>query len=302
MQIKWPSKLHCVFKAVLFGGVGFSLGSIFLWVIAKETFENYFADIIFETCMVEEGVLSLLGLNVDAHPWLILIANAGLGTLLFFAFELVRRIFQRACPGLTEKHGWIINSVTVACLIGIASSPLFFRKNSVRLAYGNRTVGAAENPLFLPCGDTRVYIGNKKIFRLYNGAFEFPLLIHALDYGKRVLCVYENDTYDLVFVVDCNGSKTNTSSSLVWAPYIVKDTEALVRLPTQQELADTIGWFVKLTPAEFTTASFPRFDCGFRKFYEDRELVEEIIRKAPISGSGIPNVLYDYYQTHTNFN
>lgn len=172
----------------------------------------------------------------------------------------------------------------MAFMIG---SPVLLQKTSMPLSFKNKKIGLVKNSL-LPFDKTKVFIGNRKIFSLYNGSgCEYPMFIHPLDEGTRILCICANDTEDLVFVVDLNGSKTNTSTNLFWAPYLVMDTDALVRLPTKTELDEALDWLGKATDREYRKTSLPFDDFGLFRIYAGKNEAHFLLSNAPLNGSGV---------------
>jgi hypothetical protein len=160
--------------------------------------------------------------------------------------------------------------VLLVCLALLC--PLVLRKRTIPLLAGGKTVAVAKRRL---SGDVDVYVGPSKLFRLDCSFcwFEFPVLVLPLDDGKRFLCIYDNDTSYPVFVIDTGTSSTNAAIREFWVPYVVKDTAAMVRFPTQVELDGAAARLTGMTPKQFRAALIPCLDIGIYRGYWPKEAV-----------------------------
>jgi hypothetical protein len=103
---------------------------------------------------------------------------------------------------------------------------------------------------------------------------------------KRFLCVYDDDTAVLAFVVDCGATGTNALDQPLWPPdsdtreYLAKratnvvvQSKGLVRLPSYAEVQEAVSSLRTWTPRQFRAASFPSLDLGFYRFGISKEFV-----------------------------
>jgi hypothetical protein len=97
----------------------------------------------------------------------------------------------------------------LALIIGITALFLFMipvvgRKYSVPLISPGKIVATATRPLAWPWEENEfsVYVGRSKEFSLWGGIFNCPLFIYAFANDKKFLCIDNDDTAILVFVVD----------------------------------------------------------------------------------------------------
>jgi len=162
--------------------------------------------------------------------------------------------------------------LAIVCVVVLC--PLVFRKHTISLFSGGRVVAVARRWL---SDDVDVYVGKSKLFTLDSSFFEFPVLVLPLDGGKRFLCIYDNDVQDLVFVVDA-AAPTNAALHEVWVPYVVKDTRATVRLPTQAELDGAAAALAAMTPKQFKRVLIPCLDIGVHRWYWPKEAVLPLLR------------------------
>jgi hypothetical protein len=132
-------------------------------------------------------------------------------------------------------------------------------------------------------GAVRVY-QDKELFGLWADMFDFPLYIYPFSDMRRYLCIYDDDTSVLVFVVDFGISDTSTPVLSKWpsddyvrtymaqrATNVVMETGGLVRLPNYSELQEASSNLMSLTPWQFKATSFPSSDFGFYRFYWTKE-------------------------------
>src|SRR5260221_1691866 len=136
--------------------------------------------------------------------------------------------------------------IGLAAAYPIVTVLLVLKGLTVPLVSNGKVVAVAKLPFALPWSDTEpsVYTGKTKLFGLWGGAFECPLYIHPFADGQRFLCIDDDDTSVLVFVVDLMPSATNAPVSSGWPPNdylrgymagritnVVMNTKGLVRLP-----------------------------------------------------------------------
>ena len=63
-----------------------------------------------------------------------------------------------------------------------------------------------------------VFTSGKQKISVCGEIFDFPLFIYPFADEKRFLCVYDDDTAVLVFIVDFNAAITNVTDSHGWPP------------------------------------------------------------------------------------
>lgn len=160
--------------------------------------------------------------------------------------------------------------VVIVCLALL--SPVVLRKYSIPLFSGSKAVAVAKRRF---SGDVDVYVGKSKLFRLdcSFSFFESPVVVLPLDDGKRFLCIYDNDVQYPVFVVDMDAPSTNAAIHESWVPYVVKDTTATIRFPTQVELDKVATTLARLTPKQFDAALIPILDLGIHRWYWPKEAI-----------------------------
>jgi len=165
-------------------------------------------------------------------------------------------------------------------------SPVLFRKYRVPLVSHGSVVVVATRPFVLPWSDNEfsVYVGESKAFSLWGDSFDCPLLIYPFADGKRFLCIDDDDTSVLVFMVDLNRSATNAAQLPLWPPndylrnymayrmtHVVTETRGIVRLPTYSEVQETSRNLASLTEGEIDNISFPFVDLGIYRSYASKE-------------------------------
>ena len=134
----------------------------------------------------------------------------------------------------------------------LALSELFGTR-SVKLRANGKVVAAVKLPFALSWGKTEypVYAGETKLFSIWGDFFDCPLCLYAFADGKRFLCVDDDDTSVLVFVVDLRNGSTNLSRSSDWppndylrgymesrAPRVMIEGSNYVRLPNMAEVRE----------------------------------------------------------------
>ena len=90
----------------------------------------------------------------------------------------------------------------------------------MKLRANGRVVAAAKLPSAPSWSDNEypVYAGKTKLFSIWGDFFDCPLCLYAFADGKRFLCVDDDDTSMLVFVVDLRSGSTNLPRSSDWPP------------------------------------------------------------------------------------
>lgn len=177
------------------------------------------------------------------------------------------------------RRKFIIATVFVLLVLSL---PALFRKRTVPIVTNGKVVALGKRPFFTPWGDTEfgVYTKDSKLFSLWGDQFHFPLFIHAFADGKRFLCIDDDDTAVLVFVVDLGAAVTNKANYLGWPPdeytrthlarratNIIIETKGQVRLPTYSEVREASSSLANLTPGKLKAASYPCADFGVYRFY-----------------------------------
>lgn len=179
-----------------------------------------------------------------------------------------------------------------AFILVILSLPVLLRKRSVALVSDGRVVAVAKWPFVMPWKEYvfDVYAGKSRVFGLRGDFFDFPLFIYPFADGKRFLCIDDDDTSVLVFIVDLRGSSTNVSSSFGWPPddytrnymasratNVVIGTKGSVRLPSFAEVQEVSSNLVSLSAKQLEAASFPCADIGvYRCYWPKEDLLSEL--------------------------
>lgn len=187
---------------------------------------------------------------------------------------------------------WVIVGVALGLLMGLAlpllvlSSPFLLRKDTVPLLSNGKVVATAKRPSATSWSGNKVgvYAGNSKIFSMLGDIWSFPIFIYPFADAQRFLCIYDDDTAVLVFVVDSNLSRTNALPSAEWPPNdylrgylaqrassVVAETRCSVRLPSYAELEEASSNLVSMPPRQFKATSFPCTDLGLYRFYWGKE-------------------------------
>lgn len=175
---------------------------------------------------------------------------------------------------------WII--IVFAILLFVVLSPVAFRKYTVPLMSNGRVVATARRPFALPWKDNEfaVYAGNAKVFSFWGDIFHFPLFIYPFADGQRFLCIDDDDTAILVFVIDCNASGATFTNLDGWppddytrkylaerAPHVVKESKGVVRLPSYAEVQEVSSNLAGMATGQFEKTSFPGVDFGVYRIY-----------------------------------
>jgi len=181
------------------------------------------------------------------------------------------------------KHKWLIVATAAFLLL---LNPILFRKHTVPLLSNGKVVAIAKRSFAPHWKDSvvDVYVGKEKVFSLWSDFFDFPLFIYPFPDKQRFLCIDDDDTSVLVFVVDFGASDTNVSHSSRWpsddyvrtyltsrATNVVMETKGFVRLPNHSELQEVSSNLANLTSAQFKATSFPSGDLGIYRFYWTKE-------------------------------
>jgi hypothetical protein len=179
-----------------------------------------------------------------------------------------------------------ITVALIVCLMSILLCPYVFRKRTVPLMSDGRTIAFAKRPFLWGDNEYPIYAGSVRIFSLWGDMFDSPWFIYPFADGQRFLCVDDDDTSVLVFVVDCKGSSSNALGTSGWppdeytrtylagrAPKIVIGSKGSVRLPSYDEVREAADYVGRLSPAQLNRVSFPTLDLGFYRFYISKEVL-----------------------------
>ena len=181
------------------------------------------------------------------------------------------------------KHKWLIVATAAFLLL---LSPVLFRKHTVPLMSNGKVVAVGKRSFAPHWNDSAVdvYVGAEKAFSLRSDFFDFPLFIYSFPDKQRFLCIDDDDTSVLVFVVDFSASGKTVSHSSKWpsddyvrtymasrATNVVMETKGFVRLPNYSELQEVSNNLVNLTSEQFKATSFPSGDLGIYRFYWTKE-------------------------------
>jgi hypothetical protein len=171
-------------------------------------------------------------------------------------------------------------------------SPILFRKFTVLLTSDGKVTAVAKRPFVFPWNDNEfsVYQGSSKIFSLWGDVWDDPLFIHPFADEKRFLCIYDDDTSVLVFVLDLNTSLISSGKRPTWPSddflrsymatrmsKVVMETHGVVRLPTYSELKEAAQELKSLTQSQLEAISFPQADFGvYRIYWSKKVLLSEL--------------------------
>ena len=104
---------------------------------------------------------------------------------------------------------WVILALVLA-LLGL-SSPVLFRRNAVQIKCNAKAVAIAKRPSALAWRGNKVdvCVGSSNMFSMLGDLWTFPVFIYSFPDAERFLCIYDDDTAVLAFVVDSDLSRTN---------------------------------------------------------------------------------------------
>jgi hypothetical protein len=160
-------------------------------------------------------------------------------------------------------------------------------KRTRRLVSGTKSI-IATTPSGWPWRDKVMTIeaGSTNVLGLWDSFFQYPVLLYSFPDGQRFLCVYDDDTAVLVFVVDCRTPETNAASQTLWPPndytrdYLARATTnvviqsaGIVRLPSYDEVREVSHTISAWTPRQFKACCFPVNDIGVFWFYFPKDFV-----------------------------
>ncbi|PWU15200.1 MAG: hypothetical protein C5B50_15780 [Verrucomicrobia bacterium] len=168
-------------------------------------------------------------------------------------------------------------------------APIVGRKCNVPLVSNGKTIAVAKRPLSPVWSEKEypVFSGGTKLFSLWGKLLEgTPLFIYPFPDEKRFLCVDDDDTCVLVFVVDCRATAPRPPSGKEWpsddylrdymkrrSTNVVMDPKGIVRLPSYDEVEEAGKRVAGMTSKELRTGCFPTLDLGVYRYYLPRELL-----------------------------
>ena len=179
---------------------------------------------------------------------------------------------------------WVILALVLA-LLGL-SSPVLFRRNAVQIKCNAKAVAIAKRPSALAWRGNKVdvCVGSSNMFSMLGDLWTFPVFIYSFPDAERFLCIYDDDTAVLAFVVDSDLSRTNALGAAEWptndytrgilaqrATNVVVGTRCGVRLPRYTELQEASTYIAHMSSRQLKNASFPCADFGLYRFYWPRE-------------------------------
>jgi hypothetical protein len=179
-------------------------------------------------------------------------------------------------------------TIIVVFLLILLALPIVFRKHTVPLLSNGKMVAIATRPFVMLWNDNdfSVYANGTKLFGIWGDVFDCPIFVYPFADGKRFLCIDDDDTCVLVFVVDFRSQPTNAVRSFGWPPdgytrnymagrstNVVMDTTGYVRLPSFDEVQEVSSYLMTLSPGQLNEVSFPMFDVGVYRSYLPREVL-----------------------------
>ncbi len=248
------------------------------------------------------------------HAILVILKAVGLGLIMLAAFPLIFIGYFYSASAISYAPGWFlfgsallviglgmlvvllamaisrwrwersryqaVKIAVIAFALALVFCPFVLRKRTVPLMSGGKTTAVAKHPFLWGDIECPVYAGDIRFFSLWSDMFDTPWFIYPFADGRRFLCIYDNDTSVLVFVVDCRTKGANGGVSFGWppdsyvrnymadtAPKVVTNPAGIVRLPSLEEVKEAAKYIENLTPAQFERASFPTLDMGLYRFY-----------------------------------
>jgi hypothetical protein len=150
----------------------------------------------------------------------------------------------------------------------------------VPLIANGKVIAVAKQPFYLPWnnGELDVCAGKTNLFSVWEDFWDCPVFIYPFADGKRFLCIDDDDTSMLVFVVDLNPSATNFVQSPLWPSddyvrnyiagrmtNVVMNTKGIVRLPTYSELQETSSYLANPTREQTKHGSFRVYSFHWSK-------------------------------------
>jgi hypothetical protein len=173
-------------------------------------------------------------------------------------------------------------------------SPTLCRKRIVPLVANGSMRGIAKRPWKLPWKDNEfpIYAGNSLVFSLWGGPFNGPIFIYPFGDGERYLCIYNDDTAIMVFVVDIakQSDKSRLEPKWRWpaddwtrqslakrATNVMIQTKGIVRFPNTLELREVSQYLNSASRTQFRTVCFPSWDLGiFRLYWSKEQLINSL--------------------------
>jgi hypothetical protein len=215
-----------------------------------------------------------------------------LGLLMFVSGTVglicaLRHAFTRAVK--EPRRTTLLTAAFVTCAVLVGLGPFLFRKRTVPLMSDGRIVAIAKRPWSWSSegeNEFGVYVGKTKAFGLWVDMFDSPIFIYPFADGERYLCIDDDDTAILTFIVDFAATGTIGTNLSGWppndytrnylaerAPHVVMDTKGTIRLPSLEEVREVSRYLMKLTPSQLDSISFPAADFGLYRFYSPKEFL-----------------------------
>lgn len=156
------------------------------------------------------------------------------------------------------------------------------------LKSNGQTIAVLKVPFIWPTGDYSfdVSTGGSNLFGMRGDFFGGPEFVHPFGDGKKFLCIYDNDTAMLAFVVDFTGSVPNTSISEWWpqdgycrgclvreSTNVAFTTSGDIRMPALSEVREISDELKKMPRKQFLAESLPSLDLGFYRYYLPKDWI-----------------------------
>jgi hypothetical protein len=187
---------------------------------------------------------------------------------------------------------WLLLTVPLVVILGFLGFALIGPR-TVFLASSGGSVVKARDPAGLPWDDRVVTfsVGRSNVFAVWKDFWDCPLFVYSFADARRFLCIYDDDTALLTFVVDCEPRGTNAINLRPWPPddytrehlerratNVVVNCNGVVRLPTYAEVQEVSSKVKAWTPQQLRAATFPGLDFGFCQFRSsDKEFVLRLL-------------------------
>ena len=212
--------------------------------------------------------------------------------LLLSGLGILGKLLISPCLRFRNRQGHyeLFKLALAGFALVVVISPFVLRKRSIPLFSDGKIIAVARHPFLWGELDCPVWRGNAKLFSLWEDMFDAPWFIYPFADAQRYLCIDDDDTSVMVFVVDLRAPDTNATVSFGWphgaemrrymagrAPRIVTGPPGAVRLPTFEELEEAAERIRDMPAAQFKRASFPALDlCWYRLYVPKEDLIKQL--------------------------
>jgi hypothetical protein len=193
---------------------------------------------------------------------------------------------------IKQRLRYFILPLLALCFLVLATA-LVCRKRNVPLLSNGKVVATVHCPLVMPWkeGAYVVSVGKTNRFSMWTDFFDTPLLIYPFPGGQKFLCVDDDDTAILVFVVDFSTSAKSITNLPIWPSdlwthnqfaqritNVVMNTTGFVRLPQLAELLEVSSNVLQMSPSQYKKACIPCSDLGLVRGYWPKDQMMKALR------------------------